>query len=219
MKKMFVALFVAGILIATCRISMAGGGVTVKAGTLGYGGDVTIGLSSCLNLRGGLNVFSYDRDEEMDEATVNGELDFQTIPVLLDWHPWGSGFRISAGPVINNNEILLSASPTTDFELDDQEFDIQGLDGSVAFDDISYYFGIGFGNAACEDGGRIRFAFDFGLLYHGAPDVTATAQATVPALVQNALDAALAAEVQEYEDDLSSFPFWPVISFGFTVAF
>ncbi len=198
----------------------AGDGVTFKAGTLGYGGEMTVAVVPGLNLRTGMNVFNYERDTRLDTADVNGTLDLQTVPILIDWHPWRSGFRLSGGPVINNNKVDLSAPATFAFELGGRRFDIRSLDGLVTFNELSYYWGIGYGNAARgAGGGHIRFAFDCGIMYHGQPDVDASAVAEVPEVFQDALDRALREEVDEYEDDLSSFQMWPVISFGFSVVF
>src|ERR1039458_4815914 len=78
-------------------------GVTAKAGTLGFGGDVTIPIvSSNLNFRAGYNGGSLTVNVDLDEATCQGDIKLETIPILLDWHPWAGEFRFSGGLVIND---------------------------------------------------------------------------------------------------------------------
>ncbi len=81
--------------------------------------------------------------------------------------------------MINQNEIVLSADPNEPIELEDTDYNIESMDGSIEFQTFSPYLGIGYGNAVIP--GRVHFTCDFGFMFHGAPQVTATAQATLPA--------------------------------------
>jgi hypothetical protein len=214
------SMLLAAVLAGVCLCGVAGASplaVTAKVGTLGYGGDVTVNLGPWFNVRAGYNTMSYEDETTLDEAEVEGRLDWQTIPLLLDWHPARSGFRISAGAVLNDNEITLSATPTQRIELDGREYRIDRLDGSITFDQVAWYFGIGYGDATAEDG-HWHFACDFGVMYHGEPEVEATATAS-NARVQSALNAALAAEIATYQDDIDSFAFYPVIAVGVSLNF
>lgn len=194
-----------------------GMGITAKVGTLGVGGDLTMPLGGGLNLRGGYNWFSYDDTVSLNEADVDGKLDMNTIPLLLDWHCFGGGFRLSGGMVMNNNEIKLSTSPGTVLELEGQNFRVNSLDGSVTFDDYAPYAGFGYGNAVGRDG-RWHFACDFGVLFQGDPKVDATATASNPS-AQRALNQALQYEIDSYQDDIKGYAYWPVISVGLSCRF
>jgi hypothetical protein len=205
--------------IGTCAAAVYGQnvGVTAKVGTLGVGGDLTVGLGSELNLRGGYNWFSYDRTVSLNEADLDGTLDMNTIPVLLDWHCFGGGFRISGGVVVNNNEISLSATPGTVLELDRRGFRVESVDGSVTFDELAPYAGIGYGNAIGKDGSW-HFFCDFGVLFQGEPEVQATAKASNPG-VQGALNRALQVEIDDYQKDIEDYAYWPVIAIGLSYRF
>jgi hypothetical protein len=194
-----------------------GVGVTAKIGTLGYGADLTIGLGPYLGIRGGYNTYAYEREVTRDEATVQGRLDWETIPLLLDVHPFGGGFRISGGPVINNNRIDVTADVNEPLKLEDTEYQIDDLSGSVTFDRTSYYLGLGYGNAAGKDG-RWHFYCDFGVMYHGEPQLDAHATASDP-VVQEALNVALQSEVDKARDDVKSYKYYPVIALGVSFAF
>lgn len=221
MRSMLVACLLAAAAVAASAQeemgSFGGVGVTAKAGTLGYGGDLTLGLGSRVNLRGGYNQMDYEGTRHFEDADITGELHWQTVPILLDVHPFGGGFRLSCGPVINNNEVDLSATANKTVTLDDVEFEVARLDGSVTFDQNSWYFGFGYGNAVGRDG-RWHFSCDFGVMYHGEPQIEATATAADPA-VQEELNRALDAELEQWREDAKNYSYYPVISFGVSFRF
>lgn len=196
-------------------------GFSLKIGTLGYGVDFTLGLASEINTRLGLNMFSYEPDvgdDEEDEGPedIEVELDWQTIPILLDWHPWAENFRFSLGAVVNNNEVVLTADIGEEVEINDRSYVISDLQGKVTFDPVAPYLGIGWGNA--RRAGPVKFAFDLGVMFQGAPQVELTATAA-SAGQQTQLQADLDAEKAELEDDLDAFTMYPVISFGISFVF
>jgi len=195
--------------------------ISLKATTLGYGLDVTFGLASQINTRLGINMFNFEPDVDDDEGNgeaeeIDVELNWQTIPVLFDWHPWSENFRFTLGAVVNNNEAVLSADIGESVEINDQVYTVSDLDGKITFDPVVPYVGLGWGNAV--RGSRVKFAFDLGVMFQGEPEVELNATASNAAL-QGPLDEALEAEKAELEDDLEPFNMYPVISFGISVAF
>jgi opacity protein-like surface antigen len=192
-------------------------GVSLKLNTLGVGADLTVNLGTYLNLRGGFNYGQFDTTVLMDEATVIGSLHWRTIPLLLDYHPTGGGFRISGGGMINDNRVALSADPNEPLELQGTDYSVDRLEGSVRFNRFSPYLGIGFGNATGD--GRVHFACDFGVMMHGAPRVEARVEASLPPDLQAQLERDLQREVEEFEDDIAAWKFYPVVSLGFSVSF
>jgi hypothetical protein len=99
----FLAILSSVVFPAMSHAQGTGFGVTLKAGTPGIGGDLTMGWHPKFNARLGLNVFWYGlEDSETDEEGVTTEfqadLKWLTVPLLLDWHPWESGVRFSLGP-------------------------------------------------------------------------------------------------------------------------
>ncbi len=207
------------ILVVYNPVSAADIGASVKLGTAGFGGDVTTGLTERFNARFGINMFLlriYFEDER-DLENITAEIKLQTLPLLLDWHPFVSNFRLSAGMVLNFNRVTVSADPKAVIEINEVEYRIEKLSGEMKFNQLSPYFGIGYGNAA-RGKGRLAFSFDFGLMYHGVPDVDARAAAANPAL-QFALERDLDVEIEEFRDDVSAFRFYPVLSFGISYRF
>ena len=214
-------LVLAGLLaaFASTSASARGFGLSLKAGTTGFGGDASVGLTEKLSLRGGLNMFSwsgeYDDDDNCDD--VRAELSLQSFPLLLDWHPFASNFRLSAGVVYNRNELTGSAELGDTVELEGIDYRVEDLSARLSFNRWCPYLGVGYGHAA-GPGRRLVFAFDLGVMYHGAPKLRAAAVASDSAL-QEALDRDLQSEVDDLNDDLDSFRFYPVMTFGLSFSF
>lgn len=207
----------------------AGGdaGVTLKAGTPGFGVDVTLGVTEKVNVRLSGNMFSYTYDDyefDEDEAEIDEfvdkmelSLDLLTAGAFLDWHPSGGTFRLSVGAFYNGNEASLSVTVGDTISINDVDYELQSLDGMIDFASFAPYVGIGWGNAAAA-GSHWHFAFDLGVLFQGSPEVSLIATATDP-LLQSFLNADLAAEVQEVEDDLDPFNIYPVLTLGVSYTF
>ncbi len=211
---LFLVLKFSIMLVICSPVSAVDVGASVKLGTTGFGGDITTGLTERFNARFGINMFLlriyFEDERELENITA--EIKLQTLPLLLDWHPFVSDFRLSAGMVLNFNRVTVSADPRAVIEINEEEYRLDKLSGEMKFNQISPYFGIGYGNAALGEG-RLAFSFDLGLMYHGVPDVDAKATASNPAL-QFSLERDLDAEIEDFRDDVSAFRFYPVLSFG-----
>ena len=196
----------------------AGGvGVTVKAGTLGAGLEATVGVNDVLGFRFGINAMNFGPSFTRDEGTITTDLEWLSYGALVDLHPFGGGFRISGGGLINKNRFKLKADLTRSVELDGRDYDLSALNGEVTFSEMAPYAGIGYGNAVSADG-RWHFACDFGIMFQGSPKVAATATASDPA-IQPVVDDALAREVEKIQDDANAFKYYPVISVGVSFRF
>ena len=194
-------------------------GVAVKAGTLGVGAEMNLGLSSNFSLRVGMNALSASKTFDFDNADADVEFNLESFHMLLDWYPAAGGFRFSGGLIINNNNIRITSAPapTETIEFNSINFSLTRFDGKVEFDKVGAYFGLGYGNATARDC-RFHFNCDFGVMFHGTPEFTATAGAFSPAS-QEALEEALDKEIDSYNEDLKAFKILPVVSAGISFAF
>ena len=208
------------VLIATLSASTVSAdvGVSLKIGTQGLGGDVTVGLFERLNVRAGVSGGSIDDDYEDDDGNnYTAAIDLLMVPILLDWHPFAGNFRVSGGVVINRNEITASAVPGEPVELDGTDYTVDRLDAAISFRSTAPYFGIGYGNAG-HDGSRFDMVFDLGVMYHGEPELSASATASNAAL-QSQLNSSLATEVDELNADIDGYAWYPVLNFGILLRF
>jgi hypothetical protein len=210
-------------------------GIGVKAGTLGLGAELAIPISKHFNARLGYNGLKYSRtfDSNIDVAGItssaefDGDLNLSNVTAMLDWHPYvgkygqrgASPFRLTAGYVMNNNEldaesnfqpgdvITVGGNPYLIGSSSDQ------LSGNVAFSS-GLYLGVGWGNAADAKGWS--FSADLGVLIQGTPDVTLKVHGNLDGQIT---ESDLRAQEQETEDGLDEFKYYPVASVGMTYSF
>src|SRR3982751_1022053 len=104
-----VTISMGALLAAPARSQVALGG---KAGSLGLGLELTVGLSPQWNARFGLNGFDYPDDHrEVSQIEYDATARLRTATALLDWHPGGHGFRLSGGLVYNDTRIDAHSLP------------------------------------------------------------------------------------------------------------
>jgi len=203
--------------------------VTAKAGSLGLGAELTVGLSPSWNVRLGGNAFNYTDDRrEVSGIFYDAKASLRTASALLDLHPGGGGFRLSAGAIYNDTKIDgHSLVPASGF------YDIGGvqvpaalvgtLDGQIKFDPVVPYVGLGWGNAV-GPGRRVRFAADIGAMFQGKGTVTLTPRIPAGSPLNNptaraALQVLLDREERDIEKDVADYTVYPVVSIGVSYRF
>ncbi|MBW8877996.1 MAG: hypothetical protein JF614_23790 [Acidobacteria bacterium] len=203
--------------------------VTAKAGTLGGGAELTVGLSPQWNVRLGGNAFDYtDNRREVSGIFYDATAHLRTAEALLDFHPGGGGFRLSAGAIYNDTRIdgnsLVPASGFYDLGGVQVPASLVGtLDGQIKFDPVVPYAGLGWGNAV-GPGRRVRFAADLGAIFQGKGKATLTPR--IPAgsplnapVARQALQVLLDREQAEIEKDVADYTVYPVVSIGVSYRF
>jgi hypothetical protein len=201
--------------------------IAAKAGTLGAGVELTLGVVEQLNLRAGLNGYTYAERRQASGIEYDGEAKLRTGTALLDWHPGGRGFRLTAGLVYNDTTVEGSSLPPRSGFYDiggvPVPVDLVGtLDAKAEFDPVAPYVGLGWGNAVAA-GTRIDFFVDLGLIYQGKADVTlipiipsGSPILTTPGALQ-ALGVLLRREEAELEEDVNDYDLYPVLAIGLSV--
>jgi len=211
--------FVAGALLflAASTPAWADVGVLLKAGTLGAGLDVSVGMNESLGLRLQANALSYDKDITESDVDYNADFDLKSAGLLLDWHPFSGVFRVSAGAYWNGNEATAVGRPSGGtYEINGVTYPsaaVGSLNGQIDFESVAPYFGIGFGSAP-KAGRGMTFSFDLGVLYQGEPNVGLTAVCGVPGPSCTQLQNDVAAEQASLQEEVSDYKFYPVVSIG-----
>lgn len=195
--------------------------VTGKIGTLGYGAELNMGFSDSLTGRVGFNTFTYKYNGNSNQVNYDFKLQLQTVSALADWYPFSGSFRTSGGLLYNNNKMTFNAVPgAAGYIIGNNPTpytaaEVGSLQGTMAFNKVAPYLGIGWGNPVAKGKGW-GMTSDIGVLFQGSPKTTLTATcgtALIPsACTQLQTDAAT--ENTKLQNDLSSFKFWPVISLG-----
>lgn len=190
-----------------------------KVGTLGLGGEITAGITSNINTRVGINGFSYDYSGTEGDVEYDIDLKLFSASLLLDWHPFGGGFRISGGLLINQNELDTQARPMTSYTIGNTTYtpaQVGTLRGSIDFNDMAPYAGIGWGNAVGKDK-KWGVTFDIGVVFQGSPKVSLTADGLLAS--DPTFQANLKREEDELQDALDEFEYYPAIAIGITYKF
>lgn len=203
--------------------------IGARGGTLGVGAEMTVGLGRQVNARLGLGGFEYSDRREASDIEYDAEAHLRTATALLDFHPGGRGFRLTAGAVWNGTEVegrsLPPASGSYDIGGVPVPVEILGtLNADAEWDPIAPYVGLGWGNAVGTNQ-KVGFSFDLGAVFQGEADVELTP--VLPAdspintnpLAREALQILLEREERDLEEDVADYDIYPVVSIGVTYRF
>lgn len=209
-------------------ISSAGNlGIAAKASTLGLGLEADYIISDTLSVRVQVNQYDYDDTFDEDGIEYEGALELSSVGALVDWHPFGGGFRISAGGFNVDNEISGVGSGVGTYQIGDEEYTVdvgdtlQVTSTMTLGDGFKPYLGIGWGHSPANTGGLL-LSFDVGILFQGSPEVDLDARGTAEDPFGNPVDfstdptvqAEVRKEERNLEDDLKEFDLYPVVSIG-----
>jgi hypothetical protein len=207
-----ILLAVALIVLSACEQTQAAFNelaIAAKAGTLGIGGDVTTNLVPQVNLRGGVQWMAFGLSAELADIDYDLDVDFLNPLVMIDWYPFNGSFRVSGGALFNGSELELRATSHQSIQIGDQTFtpaQYGTLKGEVDFRPVAPYIGIGWGNAL-DPNKRWGIVTDLGVAFTGSPNVDLSATGPDPAL-----QAEIAKEERDIQDDLDALKFFPVAS-------
>ncbi|MAL16147.1 MAG: hypothetical protein CL670_11795 [Balneola sp.] len=187
--------------------------IGIKAGSTGFGGEVTRSMSEKFNVRISGTFFNYQTngvyaDQEPSIAyDVEGAM--TSIGIIADFFPARRGFKLSAGLFYHDFLIDGGASPNEDYEFNDQKTfsrdKLGSLTGSVDYESkLVPYAGIGVGNPVAP-GSKIKLNFNIGAMYTNSPRVTMEGEGLI---------GPTANQGQDFEDGMQDFKFYPVINLG-----
>lgn len=191
--------------------------IGVETGTLGLGGSLSWRFADHLGLRGGINYFSYDHDDNIEGTDYQAELKLQSFPVGLDIYPFpASPFRITVGVLINQNELTGSTPLGQEVELNGNTYQDASLSLRLKAEqeEFSPFITIG-GNMYFDRAKHWSLGFEAGVAYTGEPTLSLT-RTGAP---DPGLDADLAAERQDLEDKMKDYKLYPILKVSVNFAF
>ncbi len=205
-------------------------GIGVKVSTLGAGIEAALPVFAKVNLRGGINIFQYDRTFTQDGIHYTGQLHFRSGEAHFDWYPFG-GFHVSPGVMFyNGNQLTANASVPggqtftlsgTTYE-SDPAMPVVGT-GKLDFVKVSPTIMVGLGNLIPRSGRHYSFLFEVGGAYQGSArvalnlagnvcDTTGTFCRSVAS--DSTVQANVLAQQQKIRNDVNPYRFFPVVSLG-----
>ena len=195
---------------------------SLKIGTLGLGLELSIPLYKQMKLRASLNGLRLNTSIDKEQITYKGDLDLLVGGILLDYYPSeSSDFYLSLGAYYSNNQAKGTASPSNNnYEVGDNVYtqaQLGTLDASLHFQDFAPY--LGFGYASMKEKGW-GFSMDMGLMYHGKSSVNLSLKnSSLLGADLAKLQSDIDKEKQNIQNDLDSFPFYPVLMLGLSYKF
>lgn len=198
-------------------------GLTASVGTTGVGAHLSFPVQANLNARIGVNAAHYNFDDKSGTVDYDYKMKLQTVDILADWFPMGGSFRVSGGVVYNGNKFEAKGKPAASggYVVNGTNYanGAGTIDGKVDFHKAAPYLGIGWGNAVAKDSGW-GFSSDLGVLFQGSPKSSlVSTNCTLATAVCSKLATDLAAERKNFDDDSSSYKFYPVLRVGASYKF
>lgn len=195
--------------------------LALKAGTLGFGAELTLGvIEDALNIRVGGNYLPLKFSGKIKDVDYEVEVNWGSVPMMLDWHPFYNNFRITGGVMYNRNRAHLDARLNDSQKIGDHEYtpeEIGTLTGSVDFRLFAPYVGLGFGNAVGGPDTSWNFVFDVGVMFQGVPGISLSADGTKSG--DPVFQADLAQEEDDVQNEADKFQFYPVVAAGVSYQF
>src|SRR6185436_19205348 len=164
-RSAVLALGTVGLLAGTAGAQV---GISVRASTLGAGGEVSYRANRLIGLRVGGNYLSFTRNATIEGISYDVKPTFKSGSGILDLHPFGGSFHLSGGVVWNSNRgdvVAQLTGPVTIGASTYQPSDVGSLTGRLDYGrKYAPYAGLGFGGRS-----RVSFLFDVGLVFSGHP--------------------------------------------------
>ena len=85
--------------------------VGVNVGTLGAGIEYSTSINEMFVLRTGVNGFNYSDSLTESGIKYDADLELKTASLILDYHPFSNGFRLSGGAMYNGNQLKMTGKP------------------------------------------------------------------------------------------------------------
>ena len=213
------------------RIGISGG-----ISTMGGNMQVATNLNRYLNVRGVGNYLTYTMNNQaIDSYTVNGNLNLATGGVSVDFYPFPfHGFRLSGGVLVYNDNAgsaTVKVAGGTKLSLNNYDYyssstnPITGV-GSITLNSRkpTPTATIGWGNLISRNGGHWSFPLELGVALIDTPGLNlaltggqacdANGLNCVTVTTDPTVQANLAAQIAKYKNNLSSYPYYPILSFG-----
>ena len=193
-------------------ISAQGLAIGARAGTLGFGGEVALGLSEVIVVRGGYGVFPVEYEGEFDHEKYTVTFPSSIWTAGLDIYLGGGGFRLMGGFMGKSGDLELEKTLTGSMDIGGTTYTETGtLSATLEQAKVAPFAGIGFGK---HTAGGFGFFLDLGVAFTENPEVVMAATgavAEVPGILDDIQD-----EADNIEEDLGSYlKYWPMVSIGF----
>lgn len=187
--------------------------LSLTAGSLGIGPEVTYRVNKTIGIRGNATFFSLNRGITSDDIRYDGKVKLKSGGVMLDLYPFGGGFRISGGARINGNNGSVTATPTTNVQVGNTTYtpaQIGTLSGGAETKDFAPTLTIGY--TTRKKG--LSFGIDAGVMFQDEVRIQNFVSST--GLIS---PSDLEKERQSVQNDVDDFKVYPILQVAVGYAF
>ena len=218
MRTSILTLSTALLLIAPAAVSAQGFGIAGRAGTLGMGGELALGLTDAFVIRGGLGLMPFEPSATIDDIEFTLKLPEKWITIGADIYLGGS-FRIGGGMLFKPDDPTISGEivggSVTIGDVVYTSTDVAQLTGTLDSKDQAPYVLIGFGRHTSSG---IGLFLDLGAAFIGEPTVSITATGNSTVISSAEFTSELRKQERNIEDDLGSYiKVWPILNIGLRI--
>lgn len=222
-RKTFVATLSSLAVFTTACTSYAGNyGLGGTVGTTGIGVEGKMAVSDNIALRGTLTTAPVSRSATIDDVDYEADLNFNNVGGFVDLYPFQNGFHFSGGAYAGDKsvDLLGTPGPATTVEIGGTTYtgaQIGTLTGDVSYNDVAPFVGIGF-DGFMKRNRNWSMNARAGVMFVGSPDVNLTAAG---GLISGSpmVQAELQNEIDNLEDELDDYKYYPVVTLGITRRF
>jgi len=219
MKRMMNMLAVASVILCLTATARADDlALSVKAGTLGVGAEITANIvPMVLNGRVQINGFRYNTSVTKTNVHYDAKMKLFSVGALADFYPFAGKFRLTGGFYYNGNKLDITGVPNAStFTFNGTTYtsaQVGTVNGTMDFNNFAPYLGIGWGDAVAS-GSPLGFNVDLGVMYQGKPKTSISTSKTVAGLTAD-----IAAEKARLDNSVKNFKFYPVAAIGISWKF
>ncbi len=194
-----------------------GGAFGLRISSMGFGGEIVLPISSEISARLGLDFFNYESTRDIDGIDYDIDASLAWIPMLFDYNPGRSAFRLTAGFIVSMNNVKLTSTSDELIEIGDHTYTPEEFGTLITDVDcraVAPYLGIGILKHIPSDG-AVSIAFDIGAMFQHYKLILTHEGGSIPPLIEEQFMADLYAESETIENDLNSrFGVYPVLKVG-----
>lgn len=214
--------------------------VDVNVGTLGAGLSLGYEFNKYLKARVRAGFLSYDHDDTWSDVDVMGEFTGNNMGLMLDYHPFGGSFRLTAGLTITDLAVDVQGSMDRRnfaehvgkvYDFGGYKFIIKDEDvrakAEYKWNKVQPYLGIGWSSDG-EGDAEVYFTFDMGVNFMGTGDLSVSysggadvimPDGTKTEISEQILEKAIREEGKDFFDIADNISVYPVIQLGVGVRF
>jgi len=193
-------------------------GVAGRAGSLGFGGELAVGVTRYIGVRAGIGALPLSYTGDVEDVRYRVESTSPLTNIGVDFYPGFFDLRLGGGMMFINNPTTFAARYEGTIDINGQTYtdaEVGALTGELDHGDSAPYVIIGLGR---QTNRGLGIFLDLGAAFLDEQRMTYRSTGTLSG--DPTFEAELAAEAQEIEDKVNKYvKVYPILSAGIRFGF